>query len=203
MKSITLFLAVAGLFVTLTTRGQNKLPYYEIPDPPRSYTATTVVARMIDGLGFRYYWATEGLRSEDLAFQPSKDARTSLETIKHIYGLSRIIVNSTMKTPTEFGLDEPALSFEDLRRKTLENFLAASQRLKSSRDKDLNEFKMIFKRDSLSTTFPFWNEINGPIADALWHVGQVITFRRSSGNPYNSNASVLTGKVATGKSSGE
>ena len=35
----------------------------------------------------------------------------------------------------------------------------------------------------------------GPIADALWHVGQVVTFRRSSGNPFNSKASVFTGKV--------
>lgn len=43
--------------------------------------------------------------------------------------------------------------------------------------------------------FPFWNMLNGPIADALWHVGQVVSFRRSSGNPFNSKVSVFSGKV--------
>jgi hypothetical protein len=47
----------------------------------------------------------------------------------------------------------------------------------------------------LENEFPFWNQLNGPIADALWHCGQVISFRRSSGNPYNSKASVFSGKV--------
>ena len=45
-------------------------PYYEIPDYPEKYNQGTVVARMIDGLGFRYYWATEGLRAEDLNLNP-------------------------------------------------------------------------------------------------------------------------------------
>ena len=40
-----------------------------------------------------------------------------------------------------------------------------------------------------------WNQINGPIADALWHCGQVVSFRRASGNPYNSKASLFTGKL--------
>jgi hypothetical protein len=30
---------------------------------------------------------------------------------------------------------------------------------------------------------PFWHVINGPIADALTHVGQVNSFRRLAGNP--------------------
>jgi hypothetical protein len=55
--------------------------------------------------------------------------------------------------------------------------------------------KVIFKSDTGTREFPFWNILNGPVDDALWHVGQVITFRRSSGNPYNNKASVFTGKV--------
>ena len=54
---------------------------------------------MVDGLGFRYYWATEGLRDEDLAYKPSEEARTTSETIDHIYGLTKVIVNSTLKKP--------------------------------------------------------------------------------------------------------
>jgi hypothetical protein len=30
---------------------------------------------------------------------------------------------------------------------------------------------------------PFWHIINGPIADALTHVGQINSFRRLAGNP--------------------
>jgi len=170
------------------------LPYFEIPSYPETYTAGNVSARIIDGLGFRYYWATEGLREEDLRFKPSAEARTSLETLMHIYELSLIIVNSTNKTPNVIGADTPALPFAEMRKKTLLNFKSASDRLKASKDKDLNDLKIVFKRDDKSSEFPFWNQLNGPIADVLWHVGQVVSFRRSSGNPFDGNANVFTGK---------
>ena len=61
-----------------TIKSQNQdLPYYEIPAYPEVYSQGTVTARMIDGLGFRYYWATEGLREVDLKFKPNDEARTS------------------------------------------------------------------------------------------------------------------------------
>lgn len=58
---------------------------------------------------------------------------------------------------------------------------------------NLADLEMVFKNSSGSREYPFWNLINGPIADALWHVGQVVTFRRSSGNPLPSGVSVLQG----------
>ena len=66
--------------------GQNSsdLPYRTIPDYPEEFTANTVATRLIDGLGFRYYWGTEGLRDEDLSFKPSEDARTSIETLQPV-----------------------------------------------------------------------------------------------------------------------
>jgi len=30
---------------------------------------------------------------------------------------------------------------------------------------------------------PFWHIINGPISDALTHIGQINSFRRLAGNP--------------------
>jgi hypothetical protein len=30
---------------------------------------------------------------------------------------------------------------------------------------------------------PLWNIINGPVSDALTHVGQINSFRRLNGNP--------------------
>ena len=85
MKTLLL---ISCCFVCSLTMAQDneKLPYYELPEYSETYTAGTVAARMIDGLGFRYYWATEGLRDEDLDFKPSEDARTTKETIDHIVG---------------------------------------------------------------------------------------------------------------------
>jgi len=175
-----------------TSNAQEKLPYYEIPEVPEEFTAGTVVSRMIDGLGFRYYWATEGLRSVDLSFKPSVEARTSLETIEHIHGLTNVILNSVTKQ-TNTNVKLPKMSFPELREKTLIKLQKASAVLRNSAD--ISEFKIIFERGDGNSEFPFWNQINGPISDALWHVGQVISFRRSSGNPYNSKASVFSGKV--------
>tara|TARA_R110002167_G_scaffold32878_7_gene106250 strand:+ start:141 stop:740 length:600 start_codon:yes stop_codon:yes gene_type:complete len=168
---------------------KSSLPYYEIPDYHESYTAGSVAARMLDGLGFRYYWATEGLRAEDLAFRPNEDARTSAETIDHIYGLSQIIVNATMKKANGGDIKETEMTFEEKRKATLENIKTAADILRTS--DDISQFKLIFGERE----FPFWNNINGSIEDAVWHCGQIVSFRRSSGNPYNSKASVFTGKV--------
>lgn len=170
------------------------LPYYQIPDYPESFTAETVAARMIDGLGFRYYWATEGLRAEDLAYQPSEGARTSEETIDHILGLTNMILNSVKQVPNGQGGGDAPVTFAEKRKKTLENLKTASDILKSGSG-TLDEYPIVFQRGENRSEMPFWNQINGPIADALWHVGQVVTFRRSSGNPFNSKVSVLSGKV--------
>ncbi len=186
---LTLIVAVFSLnVIAAQNKMEEKLPYYEIPEYSETYTAGTVVARMLDGLGFRYYWATEGLREEDLAYKPSEDGRTTAETIDHIYGLTKVIVNSTLNKPNTRA-EEPEMAFAEKRKKTLENIKIAADILRVS--KDVSEFKIIFGTDE----YPFWNQINGPIADALWHCGQVISFRRSSGNPYNSKASLFSGKV--------
>jgi hypothetical protein len=183
------------LFLVISLNAQEtteQLPYYEIPEAPETYTAGAVAARMVDGLGFRYYWATEGLRDEDLNYKPNADARTTSETIEHIYGLSKVIVNSTLKK-ANLREDEQELTFEDIRKQTLINIKTAADILRTS--DDISQFKIMFKSERGTSEFPFWNNLNGTIADALWHCGQVVLLRRSSGNPFNSKASVFTGKV--------
>jgi uncharacterized damage-inducible protein DinB len=169
------------------------LPYYEIPEYPKTYTAGSVVSRMIDGLGFRYYWATEELKKEDLIYKPSEKGRTCGETLEHIYSLSKVIVNATTNTPNDRSVIEGELDFKAKRKQTLENFKKASINLRNN--KDLTDLKLIFKGSQGTNEFPFWNNINGPIADAIWHTGQVVLLRRASGNPFNSKASVFTGKL--------
>lgn len=185
-----------SLFFVTVMNAQEKypedLPYYQIPDYPVSYTAGTVVARMIDGLGFRYYWATEGLRPQDLAYKPSESNRTIDETLDHIYNLSRVVYNSGIKEINDRTQPrEEALSFEEKRKRTLVNFKKASEIFINV--KDLNEHLVIFKSKSGTFENPFWNLINGPIEDAIWHSGQIVALRRASGNPIDSKVNVFRG----------
>ncbi|PHR74530.1 MAG: hypothetical protein COA67_00175 [Lutibacter sp.] len=183
MNKLTIILIFATVF---TMTSQEKLPYYEIPEAPKEFTPGTTASRMVDGLGFRYYWATEGLTEKDLSYRPTKEARTTEETIDHILGLSQVILNATLKIAN--GDKQPTMTFAEKRKKTLENLLQASNILKESND--ISQYNMIFGE----TQLPFWNAINGPISDALWHTGQVVSFRRSSGNPFPKGVSVLRGK---------
>lgn len=171
----------------------DSLPYREIPNLPEKYTPETVVARMIDGLGFRYYWATEGLRPQDLSFKPGDQARTSQETIDHILELSTILLHAVDKSNNLVG-DVSTPTFDIKRRTTLENLKRVSDILKSGKTK-LEDCIVTVNDGERKTTFPFWLQINGPIEDAVWHVGQIVSFRRSSGNPFNPKANVLMGKI--------
>lgn len=168
---------------------QEKIPFYEIPTMEENYTAQNTVARMIDGLGFRYYWSTEGLRAEDLAYQPKGEGRNCQQTIIHLYDLSNMMLRLT-KTDFKQEIEKDKMTFVEIRKQTLLNYKALRNRVKES--KDLSEFSVI-KDGEIS--IPFFNVINGPIADAIWHTGQVASFRRSSGNPISSKVNHFTGTV--------
>lgn len=193
------FLSLIQITYSQTSEDMN-LPYREIPDGySKTYTAGTVTARMLDGLGFRFYWATDGLRAEDLSFKPNEEARTSEHTIDHILGLVRVINNSVNQKPNINGTEYPELDFQGKRKETLELIKEAAEIFRNSSEADFENYTIIFKNDNGQSEFPFWNQLNGPIADALWHIGQVVSFRRSSGNPFASSAdkpNVFTGKVS-------
>ncbi len=192
MKAVITFSLIISF--AIMTSAQD-LPFEEIPQYPNEYTTGTVMARLVEGLGYRYYWATEGLTSKDLEYKPSSNARTSEQTIDHIYGLSVTIVNAVQSKVNVRPMDFSGLTFEDKRKSTLENLRKTSEILRSEGGSDLESFKVIFERDGNRTEFPFWNMINGPISDALWHTGQIVSFRRASGNPLNPKVSVFRGKT--------
>ncbi|MFC0605339.1 hypothetical protein [Winogradskyella pulchriflava] len=188
MKSIPF---VFALFITTIGFSQetseDSLPYYEIPEYSEEFTAGTMAARMVDALGFRFYWATDSLTEKDLAYKANEDGRSAEETIEHIYNLSKVIVNSTLKKPNT-KVDED-LSYEELRAQTLNNLKTAADILRSS--DDISQYKIIFGEQEI----PFWNQVNGPIADAIWHCGQIVIYRRTTGNPINPKVNHFSGKV--------
>lgn len=185
MKILIAIFSFCGSLALAQDNKEEKLPYYEIPDAPATYKAGGVTARMVDGLGFRYYWTSEGLREEDLAYKPSESGRTSAETIDHIYGLSQFILGSMKIESNKTKEEEAQMTFVEKRKQTLLNFQAAAEVLRKT--EDLSQFD--------NERYDFWNIINGPISDALWHCGQVVMLRRASGNPFNSKVSVFSGKL--------
>ena len=176
----------------LYMNSQENLPFYEISNYPESYSEAEIVGRMIDGMGFRYYWATEGLREEDLNFRLPNDSRSSIETIVHIYDLSNMILNTALNSPVEKKSIE-GMEFKEIREKTLFNLKEASDIFKKT--KNFDDHSIVFLRNSKKVEYPFWNQLNGPIEDAVWHCGQIVAFRRASGNPISKKISVFTGKV--------
>jgi len=194
MKSLSTFLFLAVIMTIQANAQEQQLPYHQIPDYPNEYTPNTVAARMVDGLGYRYYWATKDLRAEDLAYRISEDSRTTRETLDHIYGLTRTIMHAPQSKVNTYPKEE--LTFDELRKRTLENIAFASKLLKEGEDGEMDEYLMIFQRGENTTEYPFWNMINGPISDAIYHTGQIVAFRRASGNPIQKGVRVLTGKTA-------
>lgn len=181
-----IFLISLGSMTAQTPEEQ--LPYHQIPEYHETFTAGSVAARMVDALGFRYYWASADLTLEDLAYQHHEETRTTGETIDHILDLSYLIVNATLKQANSKN-DLSLMSFENKRKQTLYNLQIAADILRMS--DDISQFDII----TGDRKTPFWNVINGPIADAIWHCGQIASYRRSSGNPINSKVNHFMGKV--------
>ena len=197
MKQLFYF-AILSFFIFPQVNAQDMastLPYQTIPEYPAKYNAATVTARMIDGLGYRYYWATEELRTEDLTYRPSLESRTTEETLEHIYSLSNTILNAVLNKANIRPSEENELSFEEKRKATLTNFKADSDMLRQKKNKHLKKMNIAFQRGEKKSEFPFWHNFNGPIADALWHTGQIVSFRRAAGNPINPKINVFTGKT--------
>ena len=190
MKNILIIYALLTLSPMLSQENSNdSIPYSTIPKAPEKYTSGSVVSRMMDGLGFRYHWATKDLTEADLNYSPGNDGRTIAQTMDHLFALSATILSSAKKEARDFSVKLPELSYAEKRMATLNNFKVASELfLKSG---DLAEHKIIFKRPNKTSEFPFWNQINGPIEDAIWHAGQIVVLRRSAGNPINPKVNVF------------
>lgn len=178
--------------ISLTSMAQD-LPFSTLPSAPETLNVSSSLNRMIQGLGFRFYWATEGLRTEDLAYQPSENAQNTLETIAHIYGLSDVILKTVQGKVAERPPKQTPTEFVSLRKETLKLLEQASYIVSQLKDEEIEKLKIQFLRGEQTTSFPIWNLYNGPLSDALYHTGQVVSFRRSSGNPIANGVNVFLG----------
>ena len=162
-----------------------ELPFEDISKTPNDLTATNTLLRMVEGLAFRYRWATENLSEENIKFKPHPTSMSVEEVNAHIFDL----VDSTNRVFGGEKQNKDSLnSFHKLRIKSLNILADLSERLKEMSDEDLLEIEK-----NTSRKLPFWYWINGPLADALTHVGQITSWRRIAGNPQLKGINVFIG----------
>lgn len=162
-----------------------ELPFEDISKTPTELTATNTLLRVVEGLGFRYRWATENLSEDNIKFRPHPTSMNIEEVNSHIFDL----INSTFRV---FGGEKQNIdssnSFPQIRKKSLFILEDLRERLKKMRDEDLVEMEK-----NTSRKLPFWYWVNGPLSDALTHVGQITSWRRIAGNPQLKGVNVFIG----------
>ena len=160
MKNLFLFQFAMVLLILMAHSNlqaqEMELPYKEIPAYPSNYSSGNVVSRMIDGLGYRYYWATEGLTEKDLTYKPSEDGRTILETLEHIHVMSNNILLAPDAKPYERPKNPPKYSYEELRALTLQNLKAATLKILGKSSQEMEHFKVIFKLGCSVSLFKYY-----------------------------------------------
>ena len=176
MKKIFIILI---LLTSSEIYSQDRNYFYEIKKIEDNYSNNSIVSRFIHSVGFRYYWATEGLRDQDLSYKPSETGISTRETLEHIFNLSVMINSGSKNEKITMSKSYPDLSFDELRKMTLENLKESISLIELFTDNNFEIHKII--RDN--SPYDFYNLFHGPISDSLYHIGQVVAFRRASGNP--------------------
>ena len=165
---------------------------HEIAPPPAHLDGCRVLLRTLDGLAFRYHWANEGLRPEDYAFRPAEDCMSTHELVEHMLHLV-FMIEQTIRNANERGNFESS-DPQALRNEALERLAGVREHLETLDDAQLATHEVLKRDDS---RFPVWNIMNGPIADAFTHVGQINAWRRLNGNP-TQRVNVFTGTAPRG-----
>jgi uncharacterized damage-inducible protein DinB len=171
------------------------MQYSTIKTPPQEYSSGNIISRFIDGLAFRYFWATEGLTDTDLAYTPSDSAMSTLDTLIHMVWLSEMIRNTLDGKVSDRAINQEikGRSFNELRSWFLENLENASIQARLKTLEELGSLQIVIKSGEKEYPYPLWNMMSGPLADALYHTGQLVSFRRSSGNPLPKGINHLAG----------
>ena len=156
--------------------------FRELDTPSQPADGLSILQRSLDGLGFRLYWAVNGMREDDYASRPSPDSMSIEELCAHISHLVKFIGEL---------LDCPVSVQSDL--SNVERDIQSLNNLEHIRNEVLSkDLSVLHQKDN------FWNLFNGPLADALSHTGQLNSWRRINGNPIG-KVSFFSGKAAKAK----
>lgn len=167
------------------------VPFSEPPEAPARFDGAGVLLRLVQGLAFRSRWASEGLPDELGGFSHGAGAMTIAGLMTHIEQLVRWVTDTVgaheAGVDTARALEEQRAARRrgDLhtpaaaRARTLAALVELSALIARLDDRRLATLRIGAGPDAL----PVWNLVNGPLADALTHVGQLSSWRRLAGSP--------------------
>ena len=148
----------------------NSIDFFKnINSYPQKITVPSSICRMVDGVGFRYYWATNNLNEKTYLFKPGENRWTVRDTISHIWDTSNWIISSLANE--EYEKPDNSVSLRD---SVLQILYKIRSFFAVLNDNDLEEISI--------SKAPFWNLINGPIEDIISHVGAIDNMRRTAGD---------------------
>lgn len=166
-KAVLIIFFVFWIFELPYAQKKNeKLPYRKITKYSGEINYGFVMARIIDDLGFNYYWASEGLGKENIVNEyGSTNVLYSL--LENVAQISSVIVSLTLNQPLSDSIYIEK-NLNELRRETLFNLKKTSEELYQTKD---------------STNLPLWGVLSIPISDISWYNEQIISYRRKKGFP--------------------
>lgn len=146
--------------------------------PAEQISSGAILARFVDTVKVRYQLATTDLTESNKAFRATPESMSMMELQKHILLLLKWISKS-VEAPME--KKAKAENFEDFQNDIVHSCDVLRDHLLNMDDDTLSQVKIYMKRND--THYPIWFIINGPLSDALHHIGQIVTWRRIDGNP--------------------
>ena len=153
--------------------------FRSLPPGPEAVTGSAVLVRLVEAIGFRFTWATEGLRESDLSWRPTPETMSIAELAGHVLELVAWVAFSTGAIPVGPQKPESAPPFPEVRQRALEVLALLRARLAGMRDEEISAVRI----GSRAGPVPWPHIVNGPLADALTHIGQINVLRRANGNP--------------------
>ena len=173
---------------------QQTASFVEISAYPERLTTGSILARLVSGVGFRYYWATDGLTESDLRYSPGNNHRDLQQTLNHIYNMVDFVGSILEGKVFDFPEKEYDLDFSEIRTRTLERISDVEQILLAGGENVLEKKTVQITLEGTPMEFSIWHLLNGPLLDSIFHLGQVVTFRRVNGNPIDPCVQPFFGK---------
>jgi hypothetical protein len=153
--------------------------FRSLPPGPAAVSGSAVLVRLVEGIGFRFTWATEGLREPDRSFRTTPETMCIAELAGHVLELVSWVAFSAGAIPAGPQKPESPPPFPEVRQRILEVLALLRARFAEMSDGEISAITI----GSRAGPVPWPHIVNGPLADALTHIGQIAVLRRASGNP--------------------
>jgi hypothetical protein len=169
------------------------LPFADISTHPEKINTSSILARISEILGFRYYWATEGLTESDLQYAPGNENRNLYQTLNHLYNMIDFVGATLEDNTYPFPEKDHGFTLTELRTKTLERIDQIKEFSLNIKGDILAEKSVKLSVEGNPMEFNIWHVLN-PFMDAIFHTGQIVSFRRANGNPIDPSVQPFFGK---------